>query len=218
MNENEGLCVVADTQTNGRGRHGKSFYSPDKTGLYMSILLRPELSVHDSLYITPMAAVAVCQAIEKTCQTTCQIKWVNDIFLGQKKVGGILAEASFNHINDKTDYVILGIGINLEMPDDGFPCEIADIADALKAKNIKDELMNNIIDEVFKLYDKLPDTDFLEAYKSHSNLIGKKITVLGDEPYICTVLDIDSQCRLIIENENGNITALSSGEVSIKRI
>lgn len=214
--EREGCIVTATEQTAGRGRRGKSFFSPADTGLYMSILIRPELSVEDSLFITPMTAVATARAIEAVTNKKCGIKWVNDIYIGEKKVSGVLCEASFDHAADKVNYVIVGIGINLAAPRGEFPEELRHIATNLGDATIKKQLLERVTEEFFTLYGTLPRTDFLGEYRRRSVLIGKRVEVLGNESFFGTAIDFDERCRLILKTDGGEIKVLSSGEVSTK--
>lgn len=125
-------AAVAGGQTKGRGRRGRSFFSPDGTGLYMSILLRPSgLDANQAVRFTTVAAVAVSEAIEKVSGRAASIKWVNDIYVGGRKACGILTEASFNPEDGTLDYAVVGIGINVYEPQGGFPEEIRDRAGAL---------------------------------------------------------------------------------------
>ena len=125
-------AAVAGGQTRGRGRRGRSFFSPDGTGLYMSILLRPSgLSADQAVRFTTVAAVAVSEAIEAVSGRSASIKWVNDIYVGGRKACGILTEASFNPEDGTLDYAVVGIGINVYEPQGGFPEEIRDRAGAL---------------------------------------------------------------------------------------
>ena len=125
-------AAVAGGQTRGRGRRGRSFFSPDGTGLYMSILLRPEgLQADQAVRFTTVAAVAVSEAIEDVSGKTASIKWVNDIYVSGRKACGILTEASFNPEDGTLDYAVVGIGINVYEPQGGFPEDIKDRAGAL---------------------------------------------------------------------------------------
>ncbi len=214
--EAEGCVVVAKEQTMGRGRRGKSFFSPADTGLYMSILVRPEFSIEDSLFLTSMTAVATARAIESVCNKRCGIKWVNDIYVDEKKVAGILCEGSFNHLEGRVNYVVVGIGVNLSNPKNGFPDELKNIAASLECNNIRDELTYRIIDEFFSLYKTDTLGEFIEEYKSRSVLTGKRIEVLGSQSFEGTAIGIDDQCRLIVQKDNGLTVELSSGEVSTK--
>ena len=127
--------LVAESQTAGRGRLGRSFHSPVGTGLYMSILLRPTFSAERALFITTAAAVAVCRAIEQETGLKPQIKWVNDIYLHEKKICGILTESSINFETKGLKWAVLGIGLNLSEPEGGFPEEIRSVAGALFAES-----------------------------------------------------------------------------------
>ena len=112
----EGTVIIAEEQTAGRGRTGKQFYSPKGTGIYISILLRPDIPAEESLFLTTSAAVATARAIEDVSDKRALIKWVNDIYLEDKKTCGILTEGAFNVETGKLDYAIVGIGINKQIP------------------------------------------------------------------------------------------------------
>ena len=109
----EGTVVIAEAQSNGRGRLGRSFFSSQGSGIYMSILLRPEIELQNAVRLTSMTAVAVAEAIERVCEIPARIKWVNDIFLNKKKVCGILVEAGIDAVEQKLNYAVVGIGINV---------------------------------------------------------------------------------------------------------
>ena len=126
----EGTVLIAESQTAGKGRLGRHFTSPPGTGIYFSLLLRPHCTAEKSLFITTTAAVAVCEAIEQVTGLNPQIKWVNDIYLNEKKVCGILTEASVDFENGGLNWAVLGIGINIAVPKEGFPEEIRSIAGA----------------------------------------------------------------------------------------
>lgn len=126
-----GLVVLADRQCAGRGRLGRSFFSPAGCGLYMSIVLRPTIEASQAVLLTTAAAVAVCEAVEALTGQSPQIKWVNDVFLHGKKICGILTEAAFGAENDRLEYAVAGIGINVHTPPDGWPPELADIVGAV---------------------------------------------------------------------------------------
>ena len=214
--EAEGLIIIADEQTEGRGRSGKSFFSPAETGLYMSILVRPNISVEESLAITSITAIAAARAIESVANIQCGIKWVNDIYIDYKKVAGILTEGSFDYKADKVNYVIVGIGINLEKPENDFPDELKNVATSLGNKKIKTALYKKIAEEFFGLLNSLPSKEYIKEYKSRSIILNKRIEVLANERYFATAVDIDDECRLKIITENGEERLLSSGEVSLK--
>lgn len=216
----EGTVVIATEQTEGRGRMGRSFYSPDSTGLYLSLILRPKLDLNDSLLITTSAAVAVAKSIERLTNQEVKIKWVNDLFMNGKKVCGILTEASLNIENGGLEYAVVGIGINVTTKD--FPDDIKNIAGSIFSDKPEDkpiisilaaELLNNLAASM----DNLTDHSYLQEYKKRSFLIGKDIFVLkGNETKPAKAIDIDDRARLIVEYPNGNKEALSSGEVSVR--
>lgn len=211
--EKEGVVIVSDAQTNGRGRQGKSFFSPSGTGLYMSLLLKPALPPHKALFITTAAAVAVCRAIEALYPHKAKIKWVNDVYINDKKVAGILTEASYN-LDGSLKYVLLGIGVNIST--DNFPNEIVDIAISLGKEDLRESLLMEILSEFSLLYEALPSISFFEEYKSRSILIGREIEILGEKSLFGTALDIDGDCHLIVKLDTGETVSLLSGEVSTK--
>lgn len=220
--EKSGYVLVAEHQTNGKGRAGRSFYSPANTGLYMSLLLRPNISAENSLFITVSAAVAVSRAIEKISngKTIPQIKWVNDIFVNNKKVCGILTESSVDS-SGMLEFAVLGIGINILPPENDFPKELLTIAGSVFSATDDTNLKNKLAAEILKELETLPDSyiseSILNEYRKHSMLVGKQVFVLSGEKKIpCTVLEIDSKARLVVRFENGEKKALLSGEVSIR--
>lgn len=216
----EGTVVLASEQTEGRGRMGRSFYSPNSTGLYLSLILRPKLDINDSLLITTSAAVAVAQAIEQLTDNDAQIKWVNDIFMNGKKVCGILTEASLNIENGGLEYAVVGIGINVTTKE--FPRNIENIAGSIFSEKPEDqpitsilaaEILNNLSDSM----DNLTARSYLSEYKKRSFLIGKDIYVLkGKDTFLAKAIDIDDRARLVVEYSNKSREALSSGEVSVR--
>ncbi|NLJ96900.1 MAG: biotin--[acetyl-CoA-carboxylase] ligase [Clostridiales bacterium] len=216
----EGYVLIALEQTEGRGRMGRSFYSPDSTGLYLSLILRPQLNLEDSLLITTSTAVAVAKAIEKLTGNDVYIKWVNDLFVGGKKVSGILTEASLNIENGGLEYAVIGIGINVSTKN--FPDNLKSIAGSIFSKKPEDKpitslLAAEVLNNLSQAMDNLTDRTYLEEYKKRSFLIGKEIYVLkGNESLPAKALDIDDRARLVVEYQNGSREALSSGEVSVR--
>ena len=207
----EGTLVVAASQTSGRGRMGKSFFSPGGTGVYLSLVLRPR--GEDALKITTLAAVTTSEAIEKVTGKVTGIKWVNDLFLDGKKVCGILAEAV-------RDYVVLGIGIDLFEPEDGFG-ELADIAGGiLPYLTADDEMLSRLAAETANCFFKRYSggiTDFYEEYREKLFIMGKELTVTSsDGTETVTAADLDSDFRLIVRGKDGSERTLFSGEVSLK--
>lgn len=213
----EGKVLVARSQTAGRGRKERRFYSSGR-GLYTSILLRPSrVTANASWRFTVLAAVAVSRAL-RSLGFLPKIKWVNDVYLGAKKVAGILAEGSVNS-EGNLDYVVIGIGVNVAPPEGGFPDEIKDIATALY-KNYSEEkrrcLLDKILSEIYDLYVNACFKDVIEEYRSASILIGREVTVTeGRYQGNATVLGIDDECRLVVDTGQGRMV-MDSGEVRIK--
>ena len=218
----EGTVIIAEEQTAGRGRTGKQFYSPKGTGIYISILLRPDIPAEESLFLTTSAAVATARAIEDVSDKRSLIKWVNDIYLEDKKTCGILTEGAFNVETGKLDYAIVGIGINVCIPDGGFPDNIKDIATAIFDKqtdsiNKRSILIANLLDYFMEYYKDFKSKSYVKEYIERSMIIGKTITVIeGSKTSVAKAIDIDKNCRLKVQFEDGTTKWLSSGEVSTK--
>ena len=219
----EGTVIVSKMQTSGRGRLGKSFYSPDDTGSYFSILLKPKISAEDSLKLTVMAAVAVAKTVEKYSNSNVQIKWVNDIYVDSKKVCGILTEGSISMENGGLDYAIVGIGINILPPKNGFPNDIKNIATSIFTneniiEDAKNKITADILNNFIHLY-KSDSIDYINDYRNRSYLNGKPINIIRfDETIPATAVEIDKNCHLVVKMQDGKIQTLSSGDVSVRII
>ncbi len=217
----EGSIILSDMQTKGRGRTGRLFYSPKDIGLYMSILLRPHQKMFEPGLITACAAVSVQRAILKLYSLSVKIKWVNDLYADGKKLCGILAEGHFNQ-SGNPDYIVLGIGINLAPPEDGYAPEIAGICTSLSELTenrevvlSKSELCTEIVKEFFHFYTHLSDLSFLDIYKKESCVLGNEVTyVQNGITKTAFAIDIDERARLVLETKNEGIIALSSGEIT----
>lgn len=217
----EGYTVIALTQTSGRGRLGRSFYSPADTGIYMSLLLRPQqYSAQRAAQLTTIAAVAACEAIEKLSGEPAQIKWVNDLYVAGKKVGGILTEASVALENGLLEYAVLGIGMNLLPPENGFPSDIRDVAGAILKESQNDgknRLAAEFLNRFLTYYSGSHGCSLVESYRKRSLVIGRTVQVLSaGSCKTATALGIDENYRLLVEYEDGKREALFSGEISIK--
>ena len=219
--EKENQLVIALSQTGGRGRMGRSFYSPSGTGIYFSLLLHPKFSAEKSLFFTVMAAVSVAETIMKYNKNDVKIKWVNDIYIDEKKVCGILTEGAINS-KKMLDYAVVGIGINVVEPENGFPDDIKDIATAIfpgnAEDNIKEKIVAEVVNRFFQMYNG-DDNDFIRRYKEYSYLTGKEINIIsGDSIRPATVIDITDDCHLLVKNEEGVIEEISSGDVSVRLV
>lgn len=215
----EGTVVLAAAQTAGRGRLGRTFCSPDSTGVYMSLILRPQLPAENALFITVAAAVAVCRALERLGAATPRIKWVNDVYCRDRKVCGILTEAATNPVTGELSYVVLGIGINVTAPKGGFPAELAHIAGAAFSENApsREQVIAAVIDAFFAEYAHLEDGAFIDEYRARSMLGGRAVTVITPtSSREATALGVDERCRLLVRYADGSEETLSSGDVSLR--
>ena len=216
----EGLVFVAEEQTAGKGRLGRSFFSPGRTGLYISLVLKPKIQPQDAVMITTAAAVSVCEALEKSGADNPQIKWVNDVFVNNKKVCGILTESNFNPQSGMLDYVILGIGINVYEPEGGFPEEIKDIAGAVfseKSEDLRNIVAADFLNSFMNYYYHISEKLHFEKYAERCFVLGKDISVIcGDSVKAAKALSLDEGCGLCVEFDNGEKTVLNSGEISIR--
>ncbi len=216
----EGLVVIAGEQTAGRGRMGRSFFSPGNSGVYMSILLKPAIKPSDAVQITTAAAVGVCKALKLLGIKKTGIKWVNDIFINNRKVCGILTESSFNAQSGLLDFAVLGVGINVYESENGFPDDIKNIAGAVFAErqtDLRNRLVAAFLKEFFDYYDNISSKKHLNEYRANSFVLGKEITVIqGDKTEKAKAVDIDDDCNLVAEFSDGTIKKLFSGEISVK--
>lgn len=217
-----GLVLAAAEQTEGRGRMGRNFFSPNETGVYFSILLRPDLSPPDSLLITTSAAVAAARVLEKFSGKPAQIKWVNDIYIDGKKVCGILTEAAIAPDGSRLSYAVLGIGINLTSPKHGFPADISNRAGFLLpdcTNEIRPIIVAEIVNEFYSMYIDLQKREFINEYRTRSMLNGMDVNVIkSDRTLPATALYVTEDLSLAVQYENGDIEYLSSGDVSIRHL
>ena len=209
--------LVADRQTAGRGRMGRSFESPAGSGIYLSVLFRQALPAEGALALTTAAAVAACRAIEDCTGEAPSIKWVNDIYLHGKKVCGILTEGSADPSTGMLRWAVMGIGFNVYKPQNGFSDAIKDVAGIISPKpqeNLRNRLSGAFLRHLKRL---LQDGNCADEYRRRSFITGRRINVLrGGASRPALALGIDDQCRLLVRYDDGAAEALSSGEVSIR--
>lgn len=217
---NSPYVLISNHQSKGRGRNKKSFYSPANTGIYMSIFIKPDLVLDDALKISACISVAVADAIKELYQLNPQIKWINDIYLNDKKIAGILCESSLKPNSNYLDYMIIGVGINVHKTDFNddlkeLACSIENNSDLFVERN---ELISLILNNFYNLYLNIEDNTFLKAYKDYSYILNQAITVYTPKSiYNAWAIDFDNQARLIVKKDN-EIIALSSGEVTVRKI
>ncbi|MDR1496309.1 MAG: biotin--[acetyl-CoA-carboxylase] ligase [Clostridiales Family XIII bacterium] len=230
-----GTIIIADEQTAGRGRRGRAFASPAADSVYLSFILQP-ITAANTLLVTIMAAVAVCEAVEKVTAGEPAIKWVNDIYLNGRKICGILAEAisgicsgtihsasTDQKQNDcGIDGVILGIGVNINVPPHDFPEEIRDTADSVSI-NPRDRglFTAELIERVIEGYEGLTrGVSPIPAYRERSFIIDSEIIIVGydDTETPAVAEDIADDGSLIVRYPDGSKESLNSGEVRVRRI
>ena len=215
-----GYLVVADAQTSGKGRFGRTFHSPANTGVYISYVLRPQIRPEKAVGITSIAAVAAARAIEELADVDVKIKWVNDLFIAGKKVGGILCEASMDIESRQLECVILGIGINTGRA--RMPGELEDIATSIGNVTGKDisrsALIAGISNHLEELEGQLLTGEYISECRRRSNVIGSMVQVIrGNERFEALARDINDKGELVIEKD-GELMNLDSGEISLKLI
>lgn len=211
---NRPMLIVAEEQTNGRGRQGKSFYSPPLTGIYMTLVTHPMSKLTNAVTATTAASVAVCKAVEELTDLKPKIKWVNDVYLDDKKICGILTEAITDFETQTVSSVVIGIGMNIKTIH--FPDEVENAA-SLNVNISRVKLIAQIANNLNRIL-CCDYGEFIDYYISHSMIIGEKINFIkGSKITPATAIDIDSTGGLVVELENGKIATLRSGEISIRK-
>ncbi|MBQ9735701.1 MAG: biotin--[Clostridia bacterium] len=225
----EGTVLVALRQTAGYGRHGRSFFSPEGTGLYFSLLLRPSFAAADAPHLTPLAAVALALAVERLFPVRAEIKWVNDLYLDGKKAAGILSESALG-TDGALAYTVVGVGVNLLPPVGGFPEGL--LATALlpeggepsRAEALREALLAAFLEEFAIRYEKMPRLDFLTEYRRRSFLDGRRVlvhnaaidTAKTGKGRPALVLGITESGALAVRYEDGREDVLCAGEVTLR--
>ena len=212
---------VASAQTAGRGRLGRSFISEGGKGLYLSILLGGPFAPDFAVSLTTYMAVIAARCIERLTGTNPQIKWVNDIYLGGKKLAGILTEGKADENGESLSYAVVGIGINLLKQE--FDSEVKSIATTLEDECGKKVDVNTlaaiIVKEFFENIPLAGTTEIAKEYKSRSFLIGERVNVIKPtETYEALVTDITDKCELVLKLDDGKTEILSTGEVSVRKV
>ena len=218
-----GTTIIAESQTAGRGRYDRKYFSPPGHGIYMSVILRPAQRhwIETPTLVTSYAAISVCEAIETATGKKPRIKWVNDIFLDGKKICGILTEAVSDFESGNIQWIVVGIGINFARPDAGFPDDIKHIAGAIfpdgAPTTTRNRLAAEVINQITAFERRYNLKEMLEEYKKRLNMLGQKVTITGSNgSYEAFAIDIDDTGRLIVKKDNGEVFALSAGEVSAR--
>ena len=219
----EGLVVLSEEQTGGRGRLGRTFQSPKGCGLYLSALLRPKLSPQEVTDFTAWVAVAVCEGIQEACGVQPKIKWTNDIVYEGRKLVGILTELGLESETNSLQYLVPGIGINANHRPEDFGPDIRDMAISLAQILGKPVRRSRLAVEVIRALDRMyagfPENkgEYLRRYRELCITPGNRVQLITpvsrQEAY---ALEIDEEFRLVVELPDGTRKALSSGEVSVR--
>ena len=218
----DGTVAIAAEQTAGRGRRGRVFQSAAGKGVYLSVLLRPQLAPEQLMPLTGLCAVAMCNAVERVCGIRPQIKWTNDLILNGKKLGGILTELGME--NGALSYVIIGVGINISQQKEDFDGEVKDLATSLECELCrgvsKNELAAAMTAALDTLYDDLRHDNtagYVERYRRDCVTLQKEVQLLWqDVREKVFALDVDEQFGLVVRRENGKIETVRTGEVSVR--
>lgn len=213
------LCVIADRQEGGKGRMGRSFFSPPGAGLYLSMILHPAIRGEDCALLTTYAAVAVAEAIEELTGAQAGIKWVNDVYLGGKKICGILTEASVDFETGGFAYAVVGIGINVRkaaLPEELVPI-VTDLETETGVQVDRNKLASALLRRFADVDAVLRESSYLASYSARCFVLGKDVLVTrGAEQFSAHAVAINERGELLVDDGSGTIRALNSGEVSVK--
>ena len=225
QNSTTPAIFISEEQTAGRGRLGRKFVSPAKSGLYISLCLFPTVALEDLSLITCATAVACVETIEQLTGKSLNIKWVNDLFYQDKKIGGILTEVISDFESQQVQALIVGMGINLIDSPQSFPEELHSIVGSIFSSKTeydnssfnRNHFIAQFLEKWIFYYQNLSKREFISTYKEHSNVIGKFVNVFeGSQTYSAYAKDIDENGHLIVEKEDSSLHTLSYGEVSIR--
>lgn len=220
----DGTVAVAAEQTSGRGRRGRSFQSAAGKGVYLSILLRPDMTPQQLMPLTGLIAVAMSRAVDRVAGTHSQIKWTNDLVLNSRKLCGILTELSVEGETGELQYVVAGIGFNVSQREEDFDGEVAKIATSILRETGKlvsrAALSAAMIEELDTLYAALKSGDtgaYLDEYRRRCVTIGREVQLLWqDTKEKVTALDVDEEFGLVVRRGNGTVETIRTGEVSVR--
>lgn len=219
----DGTVVIAEQQTGGRGRLGRSFSSPKGAGIYLSVILRPAVRPEQILHLTCACAAAMCDAVEAACGLRPGVKWTNDLIVGDKKLAGILTELSIQPENGRIQYAVVGVGINCRQKKEDFPPDVQEKACSLEMVLGKLVDQNRLAAEMLRAFGKLEETllsdkaKWMDQYRRDCVTLGREIAVVrGDAARRGTALDIDADGGLLVRYENGEEETVAFGEVSVR--
>ena len=215
----EGRVCIAEEQTAGRGRLGRSFLSCPGVGVYLSVLLRPRCKPEKLMTLTAQAAVAVRRAILSACGVAPDIKWVNDLLLGGKKICGILTELSVEADIGRVAYAIVGVGVNCSQALSDFPPELQGIAGSIFSQTGTVVDRSRLSAEIIRELSALPQLDWRDEYRKACVTLGKEVLLLQNDAHIpATALDVGTHAELLIRYADGSTGSVQSGEVSLRNL
>ncbi len=217
-----GSALLAEEQSGGRGTHGRSFQSPKGDGLYLSVLLRPHVGVRDLLTLTGWVAVAAREGVARACGAPVDIKWLNDLYLNGKKLCGILTEFTLLAESGEPDYVVTGMGINMNQTLDTFKAQgLENVATSLAIEGYpveQNHLAVCLLEALDKLNREFPAkrADYLERYRAHCITLGRRVSFDGEGTLQTgTVAGVDDDFALLVDGDDGNRHIVSSGTVKM---
>ncbi len=217
-----GTALLAEEQSGGRGTHGRSFQSPRGDGLYLSVLLRPRVGLADLLTLTGWVGVAAREAVERASGAPAQVKWLNDLYLNGKKLCGILTELSFLGESGEPDYVVAGMGINMNQTAGTFQAQgLEDIATSLALERYpveQNHLAVCLLEALDRLVRDFPArrADYLERYRAHCVTLGRRVRFDGEgTPLTGTAAGVDGSFALVVDGDDGARHTVSSGTVKM---
>ena len=218
-----GTVLVADRQSGGRGRLGRSFLSPGGVGVYLSALIRPDCAPTELMHLTCAVAVAMCDAVENAFGFRPSIKWTNDLVVGTKKLGGILTELGLDPKTGRVSYAVLGIGINCGQTESDLDESIRSMATSARMVLGREADRERLIAQMVKALAQMDrellrsPAAILERYRHDCMTLGQHVSILrGDEVRHALALDIDAEGGLVVRYDTGETGTVTSGEVSVR--
>jgi len=210
-----GTLVLAESQTKGRGRLGRSWFSPKHKGIYLSLILRPKISPSASPVLTLLAAVSICEAVKKVTSLDAQIKWPNDIFIHNKKIAGILTE--MNAEVDKVNFVVIGIGLNVNNDKKSLIAQATSLKEQTGQPINRVILLQELLRKIENNYSLLEDRGaqvIIDKWRSFSLTLGRRVKIYCQDKHIeGAAVDIDQDGALLIRKDSGLTQKVFSGDV-----